>query len=198
MSSLPQQQPQSGQLQAIRQHLIQEATQAAANFFTITCAVNNSLGDVFPQFTNYTQLALSKLEMLKSQGLEIAAIKTFCEQGLMNHKKQVSQKDVQFFAVMLGDKLNLSPQELVSLASKVDPVKLDKIWNGIFHLFLNAEKYITNINVIAAMDEKSNGMMEHAQQIAQAAIQQSGGNKEVAQQMIMQHYMSKLEELKKQ
>jgi hypothetical protein len=63
---------------------------------------------------------------------------------------------------------------------------------------MNAKVYMINGNVLEVTSNKNNDIMKAAQQIADETIRQSGGNRELAQQMIMNDYMQKMQQLTKQ
>ncbi len=185
-------------LDPVRKELLAGQSQAAAKFFEITFSINTFLGQTFPQFADKTKQAESVLQMCLSEKMINFPISKFLEKGFLNYEEHVQKKNVELLAMLLSEQLGQSPQALVQLVAQTDPKKIETIWNGIGHLFMNAKVYMINGNVLEATRNNNNDIMKAAQQIADETIRQSGGNRELAQQMIMQDYMQKIQQAMKQ
>lgn len=188
----------SEKLAPVRTDLIQKAQQAASEFYSITYKLNEFIGKTYPQFRGHTDFAQTQLYMLKSNGMEIMAIKKFFENDLLKYKQQVVDKDTNFLVHLLAEKLGQSPQNLVSLVQQTDPQSLQIIWNSVQHLFLRAETYHANIGVSNVLGTKDPQHFNAAINMAEEAMKAAGGDKNKAQQILMDYLNKSIEEAKNQ
>lgn len=181
-------------LDPIRKKLLADQSQAAANFFEVTISINNFLEQTFPEFSDKTQKARTFLNMLLSEKMINFPVSKFVEKGFLNHEKHLLNKNVEFLVMLLSEQLEQSSQALLQLVANTDPKNIAVIWNGIGHLFMNAKIFALNSQVLEVTTTTNNDVMRAAQHIADETMRQSGGDRELAKQRIMQDYMQKIQQ----
>ncbi len=181
------------QLSPVKTELIKEAALAASNFFTYTYGLNNYIAETFPQFSEHTWKARLKLDALRTGKMEIMAIGTFFENGLLKYKSEAMSKNINLLIHILSEKLGQQPQNLYALLQQTDPKRIEHIWITIQHLYIQAEIYNNSVGISNILGTKDPTHMNNALQMAEDALKMANGDKLKAQELLKNYVNSQIE-----